>query len=191
MTAIDHTAILRQIQADERYQRNVDFGKPRPGHPEGTVRAHIEQLEDNRTRLSERLSPEEQSRLRLLIHVHDTFKAEAQPGVAIVDPQSHASLAKAFLAEFCDDSTLLDIVQFHDEPFALWRQFRHRGEYSSRRFDALLATIADHDLFSAFLIIDGCTPGKDQAWLRWYFGEIADRLHPRFGADDLLPVQTG
>jgi len=103
------------------------------------------------------------SALKLLIHTHDTFKGEAQQGVAITDHNSHASLARAYLQTFCDDPDLLAMVQYHDEPFALWRQFDAKGKYNQARFDALLSNIKDWNLFLAFNIIDGCTAGKDTA----------------------------
>ena len=41
--------------------------------------------------------------MRLLVHTHDSFKSESEMGVPITDPKSHASLACAFLAGYCDD----------------------------------------------------------------------------------------
>ena len=43
----DYESVLDRIRADERYQRNLDWGRPRKGHPEGTVRRHIAELEHN------------------------------------------------------------------------------------------------------------------------------------------------
>ena len=34
----DYAAIFEAITADPRYLANLDWGEPRPGHPEGTVR---------------------------------------------------------------------------------------------------------------------------------------------------------
>src|SRR5436305_1874895 len=36
--AMDYPAIFAAITSDPHYQRNLDWGEPRPGHPEGTVR---------------------------------------------------------------------------------------------------------------------------------------------------------
>src|SRR4051812_5021505 len=98
--------LLDQIQADERYQANLDWGQPRSGHPEGTVRAHLLELEENLATLRRRLRADEVDSLRVLIHVHDTFKPDALAGVPITHPRSHASLARSFLAEFTDDPVL-------------------------------------------------------------------------------------
>jgi hypothetical protein len=181
-----YQAILDAIRADPRYQKNLDWGHPRPGHPEGTVRAHVAEIERNLDALRPRLSDDEYGKLQLLIHTHDTFKGEAEPGVAITDPRSHASVARAYLASYCDDADLLAMVQYHDEPYALWRQFAGRGKYNRDRLTALLATIKDWDLFLAFNIIDGCTEGKSREPLRWLFGEVSGRVESRFTEQDIL-----
>ena len=41
--------------ADTRYARNIEYGQPRAGHPEGKVRYHIAELEANLERLKPRL----------------------------------------------------------------------------------------------------------------------------------------
>ena len=175
------------ITQDPRYLANLDWGKARAGHPEGTVRAHIAEVEGNLNRLRPRLSEEEYWRLRVLVHVHDTFKAEAVKGVAILDPHSHASLACAFLAEFCDDVDMLAIVQYHDEPFALWRQAHARGACIEKRLAALFENIRDWDLFLAFCLIDNCTEGKGREPLLWLFETTAlHGVQSRFDMEDVM-----
>lgn len=178
--------IYAAIVQDERYLAHLDWGKPRRGHPEGTVRAHIEELEGNLNRFRSRLSDDEYWKLRLLIHTHDSFKAEALSGVPISHPQSHASLARAFLAEFCQDEDLLAMVQLHDEPYALFQQHQHRGSVDAERFARLLTAIRDWNLFSAFLLIDGCTAGKDRGPLQWLFSQIEGRVLSSYGIQDIL-----
>jgi hypothetical protein len=183
---MDYRAAFDAVVADPRYQRNLDWGKARPGHPEGTVRKHIAEIEQNLETLRTRFSDVDYWRLKLLIHTHDSFKAESERGVAITDPKSHASLARQFLAEFCDDPDLLAIVQYHDEPFALWRQFGAKGEYDQDRLATLLKSIADWNLFLAFNIIDGCTDGKDREPLNWFFNEVVGKVVSSFRANDIL-----
>ena len=183
---MDFAAIFQSVVSDPRYQQNLDWGQPRSGHPEGTVQAHITELEENLDVLRPNLSDAEFWQLRLLIHTHDTFKAEAKPGVAITDPESHASLARTFLAEFCSDQDLLAMVQYHDEPFALWRQWRSKGKHNSQRFNSLLDAISAWDLFLAFNIIDGCTIGKSREPLHWFLTEVQPRVKSRFSASDII-----
>ena len=187
--AMDYQGLFEDIARDLRCQRNLDWGEPRHGHPEGSVRAHVAAVDRNVEALRARLSSDaDYWRLRVLALVHDAFKAEADPGVPITDPRSHASLARAFLASYCDnDPDLLAMAQFHDEPYALWRQFRARGRCDPARLNALLATIRDWNLFLAFLIADGSTAGKGREPLHWFFGLVGSRVaHPRFTADDIL-----
>ena len=165
--------IIEKIIADPRYQKNIEYGEPRSGHPEGKVKYHIADLEKNLEKLvSFGISAEEFWKLKFLIHAHDTFKAESIPDSAIVDPDSHASLAKKFASEFIDDEDLLNMIQFHDVNFSLWKQFAATGAYDRGRFENLLGTIQDWDLFLMFVIIDGSTEGKDPEKLRWFLREV-------------------
>jgi len=182
----DFAQLLIEIQSDPRYLQNLDWGKPRSGHPEGTLRAHLVELDANLRRLSPQLVPDEIARLRVLIHTHDTFKPQAAAGVAITHPASHASLARAFLAEFCTDVDLLEMIQYHDEPYALWQRGR-RGPHDEERLARLVSRIRDWDLFVAFLIIDGCTKGKSREPLTWFLTVLDGRVRTRFTHADILP----
>jgi hypothetical protein len=165
--------LVARVMADPRYLTNIEYGQPRSGHPEGTVKAHIAELEANLDALKPRLADEQTYwKLKFLIHVHDSFKADATPGVPILDPRSHASLATAFAAEFTDDPDLLNMIQFHDENYALWRQAAQSGSDDPQRFHTLLDTIQGWDLFLLFLIVDGCTRGKDLSKLVWFIQEV-------------------
>jgi hypothetical protein len=168
--------LFDSVLADPRYQRNLDWGEPRPGHPEGTVRAHIEELELNLGAIRPFVTDETCWKLRILIHAHDTFKREATEGVAIADPRSHASRARAFLQEHGADDVLLMIAQYHDEPYALWRQFQNSGAYRLERFEHLLRSVTDWDLFRLFLLIDGTTDGKSEEPLTWFLNEVDGKV---------------
>lgn len=166
-------AITEKIIADPRYLKNIEYGEPRSGHPEGKVKYHILALEENLEKLSSHgISEEQYWKLKFLIHVHDTFKADASPDAPIVSPNSHASLAKKFASEFIDDEDVLNIVQYHDVNFALWKEYSATGSYDLQRFENLLETIRDWNLFLMFIIIDGSTPGKDPYKIRWFFNEV-------------------
>ncbi|MDB6123421.1 MAG: hypothetical protein JWQ71_2414 [Pedosphaera sp.] len=186
MPSLGFKKVLERILEDERYLRNLDWGKPRLGHPEGSLRAHIAELESNLQQLASLVSEEEYVKLQILIHVHDTFKPEAKSGAPITHARSHASLARAFLASFCDDQDLLDIVQYHDEPYALWRHYNDTFQINERRLQNLLRTIKNWDLFLFFLIIDGCTGGKEQTPLIWFFEQIGGKVESRVNKDDIF-----
>jgi hypothetical protein len=185
----DYRSILDAIRADERYRRNVAWGKPRKGHPEGTIAAHIAELERNLDRLRHKLADDEVAKLRLLAHVHDTFKPDASDGVPIRDARSHASLARAFLAEFLpDEAGLLDMVQYHDDPYALYLRSRG-GMPDATRWAKLKSVIRDWDLFLAFCLIDGSTAGKGNQPLIWLITQLAhDGVATRFGLDDVAAL---
>jgi len=59
--------------------------------------------------------------------------------------------------------------------------------YNRGRFSALLKAIRDGNLFLAFNIIDGCTPGKSRDPLFWLFHELAGKVESHFTALDIIP----
>ncbi len=173
---MDYQRLTEQVLADERYRKNIEFEykPPHPGHPEGKVKNHIAELEVNLERLKPRLPNEEiYWKLKFLIHVHDTFKADAiRTSVPATHPRSHESLARAFASEFTDDYDLLTTLQFHDENYTLWKQFQTTGCYDEKAFHALLDAVHDWDLYLIFTIIDGQTKGKDIAKLTWFIEQV-------------------
>lgn len=87
-----------------------------------------------------------------------------------------ASHAMGTPAEFIDDEEMLNMVQYHDESFALSRQFEQKQKYNIDRLKRnVLGKIQDLDLFLIFTIIDTWTDGKmhDAKWrLRWFYDEV-------------------
>ncbi len=185
-SALHYETIFNRLVEDTCYQANLDWGKPRPGHPEGTIRAHIAELEENLEKLRPKLCDQQYWKLKILIHTHDTFKADAEPNVPISHPHSHATLARIFLSGYCNDSELLSIVQYHDEPYALYKQFESKHKFNQERFERLLHAIQDWDLFLAFNIIDNSTAGKSSRPLHWFFRRIVGQIPSKFTEADLL-----
>lgn len=172
----DYRNILRRVQEDPLYERNLGWGRPRAGHPEGTLQAHIEQLEANLARIRPELRDGEEERLRILVHVHDICKPQAATGVVSDDPSNHGYMASQFLALFCDDPALLKIAQRHDDGYMLYNYFRHSDELP-QRLRHLLVDVLDPELFLLFACVDGCTPGKVAQPLAWFLEEC-DRVSP-------------
>lgn len=172
--------IVEKIMNDPRYQRNIEYGEPRSGHPEGKIRFHIAELEENLQELAAQgITKEEYWKLKFLIHVHDTFKAESVPDSPILSPDSHASLARKFASEFIDDDDLLNMLQLHDVNYALWKQFVTTGSYDLNSFQSLLNSVRDWNLFMMFLIIDGSTEGKERSKLIWFLREVQQHVELR------------
>ena len=78
------------------------------------------------------------------------------------------------------------MVQYHDEPYALWRQAESKAKLNQERFEKLLTAIRDWNLFLAFFIIDGGTAGKSRDPLRWLLEQLKGRVETRFAAHDIL-----
>src|SRR5262249_61624902 len=92
----DYKQMLDSIKRDPRYQRNLDWGKARPGHPEGTIRAHIAELERNLEVIRPKLTEIDYWRLKVLMHTDDTLKCDARLGAPITAQNRHPSMVRAF-----------------------------------------------------------------------------------------------
>ena len=174
-----YEGIITSIFKDPRYKAGLRYGVPRKGHPEGTVGKHLVDLQCNLVKMRTGgivdVKSDEYWKLFILILVHDIMKHAATPDSAIADPNSHASLARKFLAEFSDDEDLQNIVQAHDENLALWLNFKTRGHVNFGRLqDRVINKIKDIELLLLFQIIDGATEGKTdmKEMLRWFVDEV-------------------
>jgi hypothetical protein len=175
------TDVERRIAVEPEWREGVEWGAPRPGHPEGAVKHHIADVLANVDR--EARSPEERRRLRLAALVHDTFKYRAPEGSARVgSPGHHGSLAADFLARFVDDEELVELVRWHDEAFAAWMGLSRRGrrERAEARAHALVQRLGPSlDLYLRFFRADNATGDKSPRSVRWFERLAADALSRR------------
>jgi hypothetical protein len=162
--------VERRIAADPDWQKGVEWGKSRRGHPEGAVKHHIADVLANVDR--EATSPEERRRLRLAALVHDTFKYRAPEGSARVGSAAHhGTCAARFLERFVDDDQLVDVVRWHDEAFAAWVGLVNRGDRrrAEQRARALVKRLGGAlPLFLCFFRADNATRGKSPKSVEWF-----------------------
>ena len=167
------TETERRIAADPEWQQGADWGTPRRGHPEGTVKQHIADVLANVEREAE--TPDERRRLRLAALVHDTFKFRAPEGSAPVgSPGHHGTHAAKFLARFVDDPELVGIVRWHDEAFAAALAHRHgRKRRAEERVKALVRRLGPAlPLYAKFFRADNATGDKDRRSVEWFEGLV-------------------
>ncbi|MBX3170183.1 MAG: hypothetical protein KF760_22450 [Candidatus Eremiobacteraeota bacterium] len=164
--------VLRKLRELPLYQENLQWGLPRRGHPEGSLANHIADLEANLEKIQSLLRPDEEDRLRLLIHVHDICKPEAWVGVDSDHPHNHALMARRLLEQLGADPVLLNITQYHDDGYILFQYYR-RSQAMRPRLRKLLQEVQDVELFVLFFLIDSCTPGKRREPVDWFLLTVA------------------
>jgi len=167
------TEVERRIADDPEWQKGVEWGQPRRGHPEGSVKQHIADVLANVER--EASSPEERRRLRLAALVHDAFKYRAPEASAPVgSPGHHGTLAAQFLARFVDDRELVQVVHWHDEAFAAAQQWRRGNKgRAKQRIQTLVGRLGPAlPLYAKFFRADNATGDKDQRSVEWFEGLV-------------------
>jgi hypothetical protein len=167
------TDLERAVLADPVIQEGLAWGKPRRGHPEGTVGAHVADLLATIERWGE--TGKRREELRFLAIVHDALKYKVQNWRPRTGDNHHATRARRFAERYTDDERLLATIELHDRPYNLWRKVRSRGRMDDHAFNAMVARIPDLDLFLRFVELDGSTEGKNHEPIRWLKAELARR----------------
>ncbi len=120
MSIEPETELERRIMADPDWREGAAWGKPRRGHPEGTVAAHIEQVLANVDRCA--IDPDDRRRLRLVAIVHDTLKHKVNHLLPFGGRNDHAALARKFAERYIEDETILTVIELHDEAYRAWKR---------------------------------------------------------------------
>src|SRR4051794_8210740 len=121
------TPLEARICADPAWQAGLRWGEPRPGHPEGTVGAHLADVVANVDRVA--LDADDRERLRLIALVHDTFKADVDRSQSRTGENHHAMRARRFAERHITDDDLLDVIELHDDAYIAWRHGDRTGDW--------------------------------------------------------------
>jgi hypothetical protein len=163
----------RAVTEDPELLAGLAWGKPRKGHPEGTVGAHVGDLLGTIERDDHTGEP--RSQLRFIALVHDAFKYRVHEWLPKTGENHHAMRARRFAQRFTDDEQLLATIQYHDGPYAIWRKMKRRGSLDERLFDEMMRQVPDAELFLRFIELDGSTEGKNPEPIRWFREELERR----------------
>lgn len=165
--------IEHRIIRDKSWIKGAFWGEPRPGHPEGKIIHHIKEVLKNVDLAT--TNPQLREQLRLITIVHDTFKYLEK----IVRPRRdwtkhHGVYARKFAEQFIQDQTVLDVIEWHDEAFYIWRYLQVGLEQkAARRLAKLYDRIGDNmQLYYLFFKCDTQTGDKYQQPVAWFESTI-------------------
>ena len=167
------TELERALIEDPVLQEGLAWGKPRRGHPEGSVGAHVADLLATIERWGE--TGKRREELRFLALVHDSLKYRVQNWRPKTGENHHAMRARRFAERYVDDERLLATLELHDRPYSLWRRLRRKGQLDEHAVSEMLDRIPDLDLFLRFVELDGSTEGKNNEPIRWLKAELGRR----------------
>jgi len=172
-SVVAETDLERALLADPVLQEGLAWGKPRRGHPEGTVGAHVADLLETIERWGE--TGARRAELRFLALVHDSLKYRVNNWLPRTGENHHATRARRFAEGYTADERLLATIEQHDRPYNIWRKARSKGHVDDHALDEMLGKIPDLDLFVRFVELDGSTEGKTDDPIRWLKFELAQR----------------
>ena len=168
--------VERAICSDPIWREGAEWGKPRPGHPEGAVKHHIGEVLANVDRYAR--NPKQRARLRVIALTHDTFKHLVDTKQPRTGENHHGMVARRFTERFVmDDDGMLDIIELHDEAFNSHAIGVRDGSWpkAEARAQRLLERLGPElDDYLMFFRCDNATGSKSPASLVW-FDEFAHR----------------
>ena len=167
------SGLERAILSDPALVAGLRWGKPRKGHPEGSVAAHVGDLLAKLDEAAE--TGRSRSMLRFIALVHDSFKYQVRDLLPKTGENHHATRARRFAERFTADERLLSTIELHDRPYALWRRLRRTGRLDDRAFDEMMRRVPDPEFFLRFIELDGSTEGKNPESVRWFREELQRR----------------
>jgi hypothetical protein len=167
------TELERAVTADPELREGLAWGKPRYGHPEGTVGAHVADLLETIERWDE--TGQRREELRFLALVHDSMKYAVNNLLPRTGANHHAARARRFAERYTDDVRLLATIEQHDRPYSIWRKAQRKGRPDDHALNEMIERIPDLDLFLRFVELDGSTEGKNHEPIRWLKSELARR----------------
>jgi hypothetical protein len=162
----------RRLIEDPELLEGLAWGKPRKGHPEGSIANHVSDLLQRLDRSG--VEGDERAKLRFLVLVHDSFKNRVQEWRPRTGENHHAMRARRFAERYTDDETLLTTLELHDRPYGIWRRRRRTGRPDRQRLESLIERVRDTDpeLFLHFVELDGSTEGKRSEPIDWFRDEL-------------------
>jgi hypothetical protein len=163
----------RAVASDPELIAGLEWGKPRSGHPEGTVAAHVKDLLEAIDAAGE--TGKRRAQLRFIVLVHDSMKYRVHDWLPRTGPNHHATRARKFAERYTDDEDVLTTIELHDRPYALWRKMRRKRRLDEAGFARMAERISDRDLFLRFVELDGSTEGKRPEPIEWLRKELDRR----------------
>jgi hypothetical protein len=161
------TQLEQTIAADPDWLAGLEWGQPRPGHPEGKVIFHIQEVLLNVDRFFD--NSNNRARLRLIALLHDTFKhVQVKPGAF---KKSHGYWARQFAERYINDEGILEVIELHDEAYKASLLFTKFGDsqVAERQVQKLLIRLGRHlDLFRQFYLCDQQTGDKSRSHYEWF-----------------------
>jgi hypothetical protein len=163
------------ITSDPEWMDGMLWGKPRPGHPEGSVGRHTIDVLENIEKLT--VVPKEREELRVIALFHDACKnqIDQKPG-----GPHHGHLARQLAERYLEDERLLCVIERHDDAFRIYRMmnrsFPHPSPKAQEMMRELLQELREKNalrLFINFFACDATTGNKSSAPYEWFIQEVA------------------
>jgi hypothetical protein len=162
------TVLERTIISTPEFIEGALWGKPRNGHPEGSVIAHIGHVLSNVDKYS---TEETRLSLRLVAIIHDSFKYKVDRSKPKGGENHHAMIARRFAEKYINDPVILDLIELHDEAYNSWCKGDRNKNWNKaeERAWTLVKRLGENiELYLTFYQCDNETGDKNSENFQWF-----------------------
>ncbi|MFA5366345.1 MAG: HD domain-containing protein [Dehalococcoidia bacterium] len=165
------SGIEEAIIADPDFTRGAEYGKPRPGHPEGQVIYHIKDVLANIYKYYR--DDEDYEDLRMIAIIHDTFKYKVDQTKPKAGENHHGMIARRFAEKYTKNNRILKIIELHDEAYNAWQKGERRGDWygatsRAKKLISVLLELDGLDMYLKFYKCDNATGDKSSDNYMWF-----------------------
>jgi hypothetical protein len=155
--------ILLSIISDPEFITGVNWGKPRKGHPEGSILEHIKEIFNNIEKFYGNKSEEIKETLKIIALIHDTFKYKVDPKKPKTGENHHGYFAMKFAEKFNIQKHLCKVILRHDDAYNIYKK---SNEY---KIKSLINDISNElDIYTMFYNCDVHTGNKTDDDYKWF-----------------------
>lgn len=170
------TELERRILEDPELQNGLLWGKPRDGHPEGVVLAHVEHVLENVEKFYG--TDPHYPKLRLITIIHDSFKYRVDETQPKKGENHHSRIACRFAEKYCTEADVLKVIETHDDAYLAYRKGKRDGKWerAEERIQALMTVINETgigELYRKFFHCDNHVNGKEPDSYHWFLEKMA------------------
>lgn len=172
------TDLEKQLLRDAELTTGLNWGKPRKGHPEGSVEQHVVDVLAN---IDKEEPYDYRTSLRLIAIIHDSFKYKVDRSQPRIGNNHHAVIARQFAEKYITDKNILNIIELHDEAYNAWQVGSRKNNWEKAEYRALrlIERLGDSlELFCSFYKCDNATGTKRGDDYEWFI-KIKNRTNAK------------
>ena len=153
----------QRILESEEFNEALHYGTIRPGHPEGNLENHIQDIMGY---IDSHPIPSSRERLRTIAFLHDLGKVPLWKQYGTTRGKSHSELSREIARTFTQDEDVLETIAHHDKYFSFFVKSEKNRKFNSPKFIETFSPL-NLNLLTQFMYCDTNTRRSTDS-IEWF-----------------------